>query len=225
MKDLVTYDPQPALSGLVQAISARWSDFNLPKVTTLEELGLADSTLSELKKQQKALTQFEKEALSPLKEMTLKVKEYFSGPAQKLASVESALKAAILEYHRAEEAKRRAQELELQRQAEAEAEKARERLRTEAAEAALFGDGEEAILEAARAIDTPIIRVPEIKLSGGASSTRKVRKWRVIDSAKVPAQYWVLNEALIGKECRAGYVAPPGIEFYEEETLSVRTGA
>jgi len=222
--DLIKYSPEPALSGLVQAIEARWGNFNPPKVTSLEELALADSSIAELKKQAKALDKFSKEAQAPVKDLLAKVKAYFERPSHILDMAEIGLKGAILAWHIAEEQKRLAQQAELQRQAEAEAQKAREKLHDQAVDAELWGGDVQGLLEAARAVDTPCIRVPEVKIQG-ATSTRKVRKWRLIDPSKVPPQYWMLNETLIGKECRSGYTAPPGIEFYDEETLMVRPGA
>lgn len=47
---------------------------------------------------------------------------------------------------------------------------------------------------------------------------------RVVDRSKVPAEYWVLDEARLDREAKAskGTAVVPGIEFYNEPTAVLR---
>lgn len=54
-------------------------------------------------------------------------------------------------------------------------------------------------------------------------STRRLRRWRLVDAVKVPDQFWLLDETKIGKAVRAG-VEIPGIESYTETSVAVSKG-
>ena len=60
-----------------------------------------------------------------------------------------------------------------------------------------------------------------IQTEAGGVTARKVKKFKVADEGLVPDQYWMLDEAKIGKAVRAG-IEVPGVTVWEEETLSVR---
>ena len=44
--------------------------------------------------------------------------------------------------------------------------------------------------------------------------TRKVKKWKVVDKSKIPAQYFILNEKLIGANVRGGIEEIDGIKIW-----------
>jgi hypothetical protein len=46
---------------------------------------------------------------------------------------------------------------------------------------------------------------------------RTVKKWKLVDMAKVPDKYKQLNEPLITKVVKAGEPDIPGIEIYTEK--------
>jgi septal ring factor EnvC (AmiA/AmiB activator) len=60
-----------------------------------------------------------------------------------------------------------------------------------------------------------------IQTDAGGVTARKVKKFKIADESLVPDQYWMLDEAKIGKAVRAG-IEVPGVHVWEEETLSVR---
>lgn len=51
--------------------------------------------------------------------------------------------------------------------------------------------------------------------------TRRVKKWRVVDEARIPRDYWTLDEKKINAATKAG-ITVPGIEAYEETTTVFR---
>lgn len=60
-----------------------------------------------------------------------------------------------------------------------------------------------------------------IQTDAGGVTARKVKKFKVADEGLIPDQYWMLDDAKIGKAVRAG-IEVPGVTVWEEETLSVR---
>jgi len=73
----------------------------------------------------------------------------------------------------------------------------------------------------------PSVVIPEAQVVNkaytevGNMGTRKVRKWREIDFAKIPDAYKEVNVAKISKVVKAGIPEIPGIEIYEEDTLVI----
>ena len=57
----------------------------------------------------------------------------------------------------------------------------------------------------------------------GSLNMREVKKWRLIDMAKVPDKYKQLNETLITKVVKAGEPDIPGIEIYAEKEPVITT--
>jgi hypothetical protein len=69
----------------------------------------------------------------------------------------------------------------------------------------------------------PVIAAPvkTVKTEVGKVTARKIRKFRIVDPSEVPDEYWMLDEAKIGKAVRAG-IDIPGVQTWEEEVLQVR---
>jgi hypothetical protein len=69
----------------------------------------------------------------------------------------------------------------------------------------------------------PVIAVPvkTVKTEVGKVTARKIRKFRIVDPAQIPDEYWMLDETKIGKAVRAG-IDIPGVQTWEEEVLQVR---
>jgi hypothetical protein len=57
---------------------------------------------------------------------------------------------------------------------------------------------------------------------GAIMVTKRTTKFRVIDEAKVPSQYLMVNEEAIQHAIKLGMLEIPGIEIYEETTSSLR---
>lgn len=53
----------------------------------------------------------------------------------------------------------------------------------------------------------------------GAVQVRKVKKVRIVDPARVPHEFWVIDEVKVRKQALAG-VEIPGVEVYEDEQIA-----
>jgi hypothetical protein len=69
----------------------------------------------------------------------------------------------------------------------------------------------------------PVVPAPAktVRTEVGKVTARKIRKFRIVDPAQIPDEYWVLDETKIGKAVRAG-LDIPGVQTWEEEVLQVR---
>ncbi len=92
-------------------------------------------------------------------------------------------------------------------------------LRIEAARAEQALKGE--VTEPVELVAEPPPPPQTVHTDTGTSSTVKNRKWRLIDASKVPEEYKILNEVLIGKVVRSGVPSILGIEIYFEENLRI----
>lgn len=73
--------------------------------------------------------------------------------------------------------------------------------------------------------ETPYLAPVEksIRGEGAIVYTRTVRKFRIVDLAKVPAKYFKIDEDLIDQDIKLGVGEIDGIEIYEEKQTSLRT--
>jgi hypothetical protein len=78
-------------------------------------------------------------------------------------------------------------------------------------------------LDPVAVLPPPVIAAPvkTVQTDAGKVTARKVKKFRIVDPAQVPVEYWILDEAKIGKAVRAG-LEIPGVQTWEEEVLQVR---
>ncbi|MDI6739029.1 MAG: hypothetical protein QME74_01525 [Candidatus Edwardsbacteria bacterium] len=140
-----------------------------------------------------------------------------------LAAVETAIKSKMATFSRVLEAERKAKEAELQALARKQEEDA---LLREAQRLEDMGRRREAF----DLLEKPVV-VPPVVLTSSTPkaegvSFRKLWKFRVADAAKVPDEYWALDEQKIGRVVRAlgPAAAIGGIEVYEEAVVAVRGG-
>lgn len=100
--------------------------------------------------------------------------------------------------------------------AEAEAEKARKAAAAAAAKAAAREEAAEAVAPAS------VIEVASVAPKVKGQSVRKTWKARVIEAAKVPREWMVVNQTALDAFARStkGAVPVAGVEMYEEETLA-----
>ena len=141
-----------------------------------------------------------------------------------LIEAEGIVKTSMATYHRQQEEEQRRLEAEQRRLATEQAEKeALER----AAELENQGKTEEAEALIERPIAPVVVPAPAVQKPQAAGvSVRKVWKFRVVDPAKVNAQFMIPDEKQIGKVVRAmgadAGAMVGGIEVYAEEIVSAR---
>jgi hypothetical protein len=123
---------------------------------------------------------------------------------------------------------------EQERQRRAEEEKAREIARkeaedraiAEAAELARQGESKaaEQVIEQAVSAPAPVVVIPNAVQKQEGIATRKVWKYRIVNTSLIPREYLAVDEQKIGQVVRAmkDMAKIPGVEVYSEDTVSVR---
>ena len=140
----------------------------------------------------------------------------------RLDAVEKNAKTSILKYDNEQEAIRRKEQLRLQAIADEEARRERERLEKHAAKLKTK-EKQDALLEEAESIIAPVVQVDEPKKTEGVSR-RRTWKARVTDITKIPREWMVVNEKALDSFAKStkGAMPVPGVEFYEDSTLTVK---
>jgi len=75
-----------------------------------------------------------------------------------------------------------------------------------------------------KAIEAPVTDTKQRTVKGEYGSTtsiRKIKKWRVIDRAKIPVKYLMVDREMVTHDMRDG-IEIPGIEYYDEPIVAVR---
>jgi len=139
----------------------------------------------------------------------------------RLDTVERDLKGRMISYQN--EQKRIADERESQLRESLRKKEEEEKLAT-AIRLEETGDkeGADAVMQEEVVVPSVIVQ-PDIPQTDGIS-TRKVWKFRIVDAAKIPAQFLCVDEKKLGAYARSmrETAAVPGVEFYAEETMAVR---
>jgi len=168
-------------------------------VTVTEDLSIIAGIKKELESRRK-------EYVTPLNNEVSRVNNVFKSVRQPLDHADSILRKKLIDYQ--QEQARIAREIEQQNKEKQE--KAVQEMLT-------YGE----ILS-----DTTQEVVPHVaKTTRGVMGTSRattVKKWRLVDWTQVPDEFKQLDDTKIGKLVRAGIAYIPGIEIYEEATLTVR---
>ena len=134
-----------------------------------------------------------------------KIEAMFAPKITPLNEITTKVKRAISDYTIAEEKKAQAEEARKQ----AIRDKANEKRAEE-------GKGE--ILTPVKTVERT---APTVKTAEGRTTTRKVWKFEVVDSTKVPRQYLDVNESKIRQAVRDGVREVEGVRIYEDVEVSV----
>jgi len=164
------------------------------KITTAEECNLANQYIIHIKDLRKQIEAKRVEITKPLNDGLRKINAFFKTALQPLDEADRILADKILAFKKAEEERIAKQQKELEKQVKKEEKKLSKEL------------GQRIVLP-----------TPQVQ-STLEVSTRKVRRWRVLDENKIPDEYWVLDTEKINKAVNAGLVIP-GLEIYETEVL------
>jgi len=141
----------------------------------------------------------------------------------RLDDAEKKIKRAVLTYDREQEAIRQAEQRRLQAEADEAARRERERLEKQAAKLKTEAR-REAVLEQAAQVVAPVVQVAAAAPKIEGVSVRKIWKARVVDVAKVPREFMVVNDRALDSYAKAtkGAVQVAGVEFYQDESMAVR---
>ena len=146
--------------------------------------------------------------------------KYFT---DKLRKAEGVFKSAVLKYDREQAEIRRVEQAKLQAIADEQARKERERLEKQAAKLKTPELAQER-LEQAQQIIAPVVQVAQEAPKVEGVSKRVNWKWREVDRELIPREYMIPNEKMLNGTATSqkGAVKVPGIEFYSEESLSIK---
>ena len=168
----------------------------------------ATNDLSIISGLKKAIEDKRKEYTQPINDHLKAVNEAFKTFTDPLNNADKVTRQKILDYRQEQERIRQEQERINQ-------------LRLEAARAEMELKGE--LTESVDLIEMQPGQPNHYRTDSGTLGTMKVRKYRVVDFAKLPDQYKIENSALLNKVVKAGIPEIPGVEIYTEETLRVNT--
>jgi len=200
-------------------------------ITTAEDYAIAAQLGKESKSAQKQVTGFfydiKANAHRAWKSIVAKENDYLAP----LKLAEKHLKKMMLEWTAEQDRKRREEEARLQAKAEAEAERERQRL-LKRSEKLKTPELKEEAMEAAQAVQAPVVRVAEAPKVKGVSYRTKW-KARVVDlgetieaaaTQELPKSFLVIDESKLNAFASStkGNVPVPGVEFYEEKIIAVR---
>lgn len=135
---------------------------------------------------------------------------------------EAILKKKLGDYDREEERKRREEEDRLRELARVQAE---DRQLADAVAAEAAGDAEEAEEIIAEPIAAPVVVLGSTVPKVPGVSGRVYWKFRIVDEALIPRDHMMPNDKTIGAYARSmkGKASMPGVEFYPDHDISVRS--
>ena len=177
-------------------------------IKTPDDMKLANDDLTIIARLKKAMEERRKELVKPLKDEQDRINADYKSLMAPVLDADRITRDKMLGFNAEQERIRREQE-EINRK------------RIEAAEAEMKLKGE--MTEPLNLVEV----VPEpprrVSTEMGTSGTIKVRKWRLVDIAKVPPEFLLVDAGKVTKLVKAGIGSIAGIEIYEEDTLRVNT--
>jgi hypothetical protein len=149
-----------------------------------------------------------KEYTGPLRGYAEAINNTFKGITDPLVEADKSLRGKIVAYDR-EQARQRAEEEEINR------------LRREAAQKEMKLKGE--LTESVGEVEVRPQQPDHYRGEATTAGKRVNWKWKVVDFARVPDRYKLVDATTIGKVVRAGERVIPGIEIYPEQGITITT--
>lgn len=194
---MIIYNNNMELKTAIANIEKKLPGYELPTaITTMEEFTQATDLGGKIKKATKEIEKFRDFYAKPHYDTYKNIREQFEPFLSMLKEKEATLKPMMLAFHREEQKRKDAEQAKIEAEALANAK-----------------DGESIQVEV----------VNEIKTTEGAygkSQVRTLKKWRVVDITKVPAEFLEVNSVAVNKAIKEGRV-PAGIEEYEEQSMAI----
>lgn len=188
-----------------------WEYARKLEVKTTEDVRHATEDLSLISTIRKKLEEKRKEFVQPLDEHRKAIQEKFKTITGPVDMADRMLRDKILAYN--QEQYRLQEEAERARQLIEEAKAIQQGLTQQTGE----------VFEPLQGV--PIIdghaAVQRAYTGTGSMTTRKNRKWEVVNIYEVPGEYLMVDVVKVGKVVRAGIPSIPGIHIWEEESLAI----
>jgi hypothetical protein len=179
------------------------------QVTNPEELTGASNDLIIMRQLEKSVDQLRRQWVDPLNAQVTAINGTFKELSVPLLEADNLTGGLITKYKADVDAARRHAE-ELNREADELARK------QAAANNGVF------------TVDTTPVMAPAsvaktVRVEAGSVGTRKTRKARVVDFAKLPDMYKITNQRLLDTAAKTSDQPIPGVEFYFDESLTTRS--
>ena len=169
-------------------------------ITTKEEYTQAGDVIKAINNKIKNIEAKRVDYTKPLLDQKKKIDDDFKAAMKPLEELVKEIKSKMLDWSREEQ--KRLDEEQIRIEAEAMS-KAKEENTSE--------------------VVVPIVN--NIKSQRGEASTstiKKVWKWKITDETKVPREYLVVNDKALNEAMKNGERRIDGVEFYQEEQMSIR---
>ncbi|HRZ15324.1 MAG TPA: hypothetical protein P5110_07445 [Candidatus Omnitrophota bacterium] len=189
-------------------------------ITNAEEMVWADNERKMIKERAATLNETRLTATRPMDEAKKVIMDWFREPIDMLTRKEGIIVTAMRKFRDEQDRKRRAEEARLAEEARKRAEDERKKLEAAAKKAEKKGDEEKAdeLREQKAAVVelTPVI--PDMMPKVDGRVLKKTWKAKIVNFAKLPDEYKLPNERLLGEVARntRGTKEIPGVEYYEE---------
>jgi hypothetical protein len=202
------------------------------EIRTTEDHVNAGTLLKTVKDSYRLLEKRRKEVVDPINQLKSKIQGLFKPDLDKYVKAEKLLKGAILKYQQKQEQIRRAEQERIRKQTEAQEEKRRKELREQAERAAQKGNQQKAAekLQQAEEYHKP---VPILQETPKVDGIIEVKTWKArpangaaeYDKKLIPEGFLLVNEKLLNEAARStkGLVPIPGVEFYQESSITARS--
>jgi len=177
-------------------------------ITSDDDVRESTNDLSIIAGLKKALREEQDRWTRPIREHLESVRNIFRVFTEPIEQADNITREKIIAYRKEQERLRR------------EAEEIN-RLRLEAARKEMELKGE--LTEPVSPAEVPPVAPDHYRGELGTLGRAMIRKYRVVDFAKLPDHYKIENSALLNKVVKAGIPSIPGVEIYEEESLRVTT--
>lgn len=220
--DNVTELPIPAGTEPARRVAFELAGHALEaKVTSRASFSLAGDFLRKLKTAQKTLEEKRVSITGPLNDSLRRINDLFRAPAKALTEAEQHLKLQMAAFETAQ----RQEEERQRREAEEKARQEREALEERARSAAAKGRTEQAQELSTRA-SAVVAEAPALApaRAAGIAFGEEWKFW-VDDPNLVPDEFWILDQAKIGRVVRAlkGDAKIPGVRIWSEPRVSARS--
>lgn len=177
-------------------------------IASQDDVKLATDDLSIISRLKKQMEAKRKDYIAPLLEQQKAINETYKTLMNPILKADQITRLKVIVFN-AEQDKIRKEQEEINR------------LRKEAADKdAALHNGE--ISESVNLVEVSEGAPKTTRTDMGSASTMMIKKWKLVDMAQVPEEYKILDSARVTKVVKASISSIPGIEIYEEPTLSVR---
>lgn len=191
-------------------------------VKTPEDYKLAGDYLRQIKQKIDMLENTRKTVTGPLNLALKTFNDLFKPPVEKLKSIEAKIKLDMGSYYLEQERKRIEQEAKLQEQARVQAEKEKAKLDKKIAKT--NDEQTKQTLEMQKDTIIPVSVSVDNQAQAQGISTKKVWKYRIVDSTLIPREYLMPNDKALQGIATAtkGTIKIPGIEIYSDNIIVAR---